>query len=127
MASWSTKRLPTSLGGVDAAAAVETVVVAREAVKAPFLVVVANSAVACCTRRPADCNRPRQRQLVATFVWLVVSAVSRDNQSITNAKDDDITLTREIINEQFRETGRAINAINSVAAAVAKNGPEGER
>jgi hypothetical protein len=57
-------------------------------VMAPFpVVVVANSAVACCTKRPADCNRPRQRQLMATFVWLVVSAVSRDNQSITNAKD----------------------------------------
>jgi hypothetical protein len=89
MASWSTKTLPTSLGGVDAAAAVvETVVAVREAVMAPFpVVVVANSAVACCTKRPADCNRPRQRQCVATFVWLVVSAVSRDNQSITNAKD----------------------------------------
>ncbi len=55
----------------------ETVVVVREAVMAPFPVVVANSAVACCTKRPADCNRPRQRQFVATFVSLVVSAVSR--------------------------------------------------
>jgi hypothetical protein len=37
-------------------------------------------------------------------------------------------LTREkIINEQFRETGRAINAINLVVAAVAKTGPEADQ
>jgi hypothetical protein len=73
------KKLPTTLQLDDGDA--ETVVV-RDAVMALFPVVAAvvaaaaNSAVACCTKHPTDCNRLRQRQFVATFVSVVVSVVS---------------------------------------------------
>ena len=71
------KKLPTTLQLDDGDA--ETVAV-RDAVMALFPVVAAaaaaNSAVACCTKHPTDCNRLRQRQFVATFVSVVVSVVS---------------------------------------------------
>lgn len=71
------KKLPTSLQQLDDDDG--DAVVVRDAVMALFPVVVAavaNLAVACCTKRPTDCNRLRQRQFVATFVSVVVSAVS---------------------------------------------------